>query len=188
MASSSQGQDQQKIEHLRSGDRSVFERLFRRQYESLCRFALSYVEKLRVAEDLVQDVFFELWKDRRDLDPDTSLQAYLYGMTRHRALKYLRRERVRERWAESGDRRKAVPSAAPEQAEEVLCFQERRREVERALQALPEQRRRIFVLSRRHDLTYSEIGVALDISVKTVETQMSRALKALRERLEPFSA
>jgi RNA polymerase sigma-70 factor (ECF subfamily) len=174
------------VEHIRSGNRKAFEELFRSHYEALCRFALNYVEHLRVAEDLVQDVFVDLWKDRRSLEVEHSLKAYLYGMTRHRALKYLRQKQVRKKWAASDDLRKAAPPAMPDQAEDILKRREQQKEVDRALEALPQRRRQIFLLSRRHSLTYAEIAVALDISIKTVETQMSRALQFLRDRLEVF--
>lgn len=174
------------VEHIRSGNRKAFEELFRLHHEALCRFALNYVEHLRVAEDLVQDVFVDLWKDRRSLDVEHSLKAYLYGMTRHRALKHLRQKQVRKKWAASDDLRKAAPPAMPGQGEDALKRREQKREIDRALEALPRRRRQIFLLSRRHNLTYAEIAVALDISIKTVETQMSRALQFLRERLEVF--
>lgn len=176
--------DQQSIDRIRDGDRQAFEHLFRKYYKDLCRFALDYVNHLRIAEDFVQDVFFDLWKERRTLETECSLKAYLYGMTRHRALKHLRREQTRERWTESGDLQKSAPRRVPDQPGEVFEQQEQKREVKQAIEALPKRRRRIFMLSRRHDLTYSEIAAALDISIKTVETQMSRALKFLRKQLE----
>lgn len=176
--------EQQRIDRLRNGDREAFEHLFRQYYEVLCRFALDYVDPLRVAEDLVQDVFFELWKGRNTLEVECSLKAYLYAAVRHRALKHLRRKQTRNRWAENGDLEKSVPTRVPDRPEEALEHEEQKREVKQAIEALPKRRRRIFILSRRNDLTYSEIASALDISIKTVETQMSRALKFLRKKTE----
>ena len=178
--------DAPRAERIRRGDRKAFERLFRGQYEALCQFALNYVDRLRVAEDLVQDVFFDLWRERRTLDLKCSLEAYLYGMARNRALKHLRRRRVRTDLTR-GELRRNAPRAVPEQADNVLEHQEEEQKAKRAIEALPKRRRQVFMLSRRHDLTYAEIAEALGISVKTVETQMSRALKFLRERLKSFS-
>ena len=106
------------VERIRQGDRRAFERCFRRHYEGLCRFARGYVDRLSVAEDLVQEVFLDVWTERRRLkDVERSLKAYLYGMTRHRALKHLRRERVRAEGASSGTAagtaRRRSPRAAP---------------------------------------------------------------------------
>lgn len=180
----------QRAERIRNGDRWAFERLFRAHYEALCRFALGYTDRRNVAEDLVQDVFFDLWKKRRTLaEIEHSLEAYLYEMTRRHALKHLRRGRVRAKWAARGDDlRRAVPAVVPERADDALEHRELEEEARRAVQALPARRRRIFMLSRRHGLTYAEIAEALGISTKTVETQMSRALKFLRERLAGFSS
>ena len=173
------------VERIRQGDRRAFERGFRRHYEALCRFARGYVDRLSVAEDLVQEVFLDVWTERRRLkDVERSLKAYLYGMTRHRALKHLRRERVRTEGAARGDLRRAVPAAVPDEADDALHHEELERRAQQAIDALPERRRQIFLLSRRHEMTYAEIAEALDISVKTVETQMSRALRFLRERLK----
>lgn len=188
MAGPSQSRsDQQIVERIRRGNRQALDRLFRSHYEALCRFALGYVDHLRIAEDLVQDIFFDLWKDRHTLDVERTLRAYLYGMTRHRALKHLRREQLRDQWVSNGDLGGAVSRTAPDQAGDLIENQEQKEKVEQALEALPERRREIFLLSRRHDLTYSEIAVALDISINTVKTQMSRALKFLREHLKPLS-
>ncbi|PSQ84143.1 MAG: RNA polymerase sigma-70 factor [Bacteroidetes bacterium QS_7_67_15] len=177
------------VERIRRGDRRAFERCFRAHYEALCRFARGYVDRLSVAEDLVQEVFLEVWTERRDLDDvERSLRAYLYGMTRHRALKHLRSERVRAEWAARGDLRRAVPAAVPDEADDALHHEELEQQAREAVDALPERRRQIFLLSRRHELTYAEIAGALDLSVKTVETQMSRALRFLRERLEDATA
>lgn len=181
-------ESRQRAVRIRKGNRQAFERLFRAHYEALYRFALGYVEHPRVAEDLVQDVFFDLWQGRRSLDVKRSLKAYLYGMTRNRALKHLRRQRVRARWTAPGAFRETVAAAVTEQADQVLRRKELEREAEQAIATLPERRRQIFLLSRHHDLTYAEIAEALDISIKTVETQMSRALKFLRERLAFLTA
>ena len=180
--------ERRQIQQLREGCSETFEQLFRTHYESLCRFTLGYVDHLGQAEDLVQDVFFSLWEARHTLEVERSLKGYLYGMTRNRALKHLRRQRVRDKWAASGELRKAAPRVVLEQADDALQQKELEQSAKEAINELPERRRQIFVLSRRHDLTYAEIAEALDISIKTVETQMSRALKFLHERLATFSA
>lgn len=175
-------------ERIRSGNRRAFECLFREHYEALCRFALGYVDQLPEAEDLVQDVFFDLWEKRRTLDVEYSLRAYLYGMTRHHALKHLRRRRVRAKWTVQGEFREAsATTAKPGRTDDALQHKELEEAAEQAVAALPQRRRQIFVLSRRHGLTYPEIAEALGISVNTVETQIRRALKFLRKRLAVFS-
>lgn len=165
---------------IRCGDQATFNRLFHLHYEPLCRFAYGYVNALEVAEDLVQDIFLDLWRRRRSWYPDRSVKAYLYGAVRNQALKHLRRMRAR-RCMEDEQKRRALP--VYETPVSVLNHQEVQRATQQAINELPERRRHIFILSRQHDLTYVEIATLLDISVKTVETQVGRALKFLRNRL-----
>ncbi len=176
------------VDEIRNGDRESFEHLFRIHCEELCRFALNFVDHLRVAEDLVQDVFLDLWKKRHGLEVEQSLKAYLYGMVRHRALTYLRRNQTRDKWKQNGGLQEVSPRMLADRSGIGLEEKERKQEAKRAIESLSERQYQIFVLSRRHDLTYSEIAVALDISVKTVETHMGRALKSLREKLKPSTA
>ena len=173
-----------RLESIRKGNREAFNDLFRDQYENLCRFALGYVDRLQIAEDIVQDVFFDLWENRNSLEIERTIKAYTYGMTRHRALKHLRRTQIRDEWSATGDLRKITASSSPAQVGDLIVQKEHRKQAEKAIDALSERQRQIFLLSRYHDLTYSEIAVALDISSKTVETHMSRALKVLHSRLE----
>lgn len=188
MESSSNGRDvHQTINEIRSGNRDTFECVFRDHCEDLCRFALNFVDHLRVAEDLVQDVFFDLWKERDTLDVEQSLRAYLYGMVRHRALTHLRRNQVRGKWMENSGLQKVPSRMLADWSGTGLEKKERKRAAKKAIETLSERQYQIFILSRHHDLTYSEIAVALDISIKTVETHMSRALKSLRDKLKSFS-
>ena len=177
-----EGEEGQWVERIRAGDEAAFERLFHTFYEDLCRFASQYVSASDVVEDLVQDVFFNVWERRRALDAQQSIQAYLYKAVRNEALKHLNRQRVRKQQGKpQQELRERSLQGSPEQA---LWNKELEAEAQKALDALPERRRRIFMLSREHDLTYAEIADLLDISVKTVETQMGRALGFLEERLD----
>lgn len=175
---SDEGFDQAK--RIRRGDRAAFKELFHAHYEALTDFAYYYVGSLEVAEDLVQEVFFDLWKRRKYWHPDHSPRAFLYGAVRNQTLKYQRRSRVRDHVQE-----KEVLDRLPgqENPEWRLRNQELEEAARRAINELPQRRRQIFILSRQHDLTYAEIAIALDISIKTVETQMGRALDHLRDRL-----
>ena len=177
-----EGEECQRVERIRAGDEAAFERLFHTFYEDLCRFASQYVSASDVVKDLVQDVFFNVWERRRALDAQQSIQAYLYKAVRNEALKHLNRQRVRKQQGKpQQELRERSLQGSPEQA---LWNKELEAEAQKALDALPERRRRIFMLSREHDLTYAEIADLLDISIKTVETQMGRALGFLEKRLD----
>lgn len=165
------------------GDEEAFEALFLAYYTDLCRFAARYVSSSDVVEDLIQDIFLSVWKRRETLDPQQNIRAYLYKATRNEAFKHLNRKRVRKRYRDRRAGEELPVRAGPEEA-----FRHRELEVavQEALDALPERRCHIFVLSRQHGLTYAEIADLLDISIKTVETQMGRALRMLEKHLSKF--
>jgi RNA polymerase sigma-70 factor (ECF subfamily) len=168
-----------------ASDRQAFEALFRGHYASLCEYVYPIVRSREVTEELVQDLFVRLWERRARAAPESLAESYLYRAARNRALGYLRRERVARRWAEHVRRGADVePHALTGDTE--LGGRELAAAVERAIDALPERCRLIFLMSRQQGLSYGEIARSLNVSLSTVETQMSRALKRLRQQLAPF--
>lgn len=165
---------------IRAGDDSALEALFRTYADRLCAFVDQHVDAPEVAEEIVQDLFFEIWRRREQWRPTTNVRAYLYKSARNKALDYLDHQRVVEAWKQQAcpDEPDAVP--APE---ENLRQKELTRAVQDAIDQLPERQRLIFVLNRRHGMTYAEVAEMLDISPHTVETHMSRAFKKLRKLL-----
>lgn len=164
------------------GDRGAFETVFREHYAALVRFADAMLRSRESGEDIVQEVLLNLWRQRETLRVDDSLRAYLYRAVRNRALNSVRNDRVRREAVPHLVRE--APQAAPGDAD--LLEGELEVAARAAIAELPPRCREIFELSRFQGLRYSEIAETLGISVKTVETQMGRALKALRERLAPF--
>lgn len=132
-----------------------------------------------IAEEIVQDVMFELWKRRETMEQGGSPQAYLFRATRNRALNHIRHERV-EREGEQHITRHEPPEML---AHSLVVQDELAAAVERAVANLPGRCREVFELSRRHGLKYAEIATVLGISIKTVEAQMGNALRKLREEL-----
>lgn len=173
--------DQCWLREMCAGNEDAFEHLFLAYYEGLCRFATQYISSAEAVEDLVQDIFFRVWKRRHELDPEGNVRAYLYQATRNEALKHANRQRVRGRRGTEQELQDYPSQVTPKRA---VRQREIEAEVQKALNALPERRREIFLLSRRHGLTYAEIAVLLDISIKTVETQVGRALRFLEKRLD----
>jgi RNA polymerase sigma-70 factor, ECF subfamily len=164
-------------ERIRSGDEAAFEALFRTFAPSLCAFLTRYVRSRVVAEDLVQDLFLTLWKSRSELRIERAVMPYLFSAAKKRALNYLRHEQVRERFRTALLDRPEISSTAGEGEKLELL------DVQKAIEELPPRCHLIFTLNRRQGLTYSEIAESLGLSIKTVETQMGRALKALRAKL-----
>jgi RNA polymerase sigma-70 factor, ECF subfamily len=168
---------------LRAGDRAAFEEVFRAHYARLAEYAAGLVGSRDVAEDVVQEVFVTLWTRRQQVSTPDNLVAYLFRSVRNRGLNQLRHERlVSDFRARSGA--EGAPQALP--ADRLAESAEIAEAVARAVRQLPPRTREVFELSRDRGLTYPEIAGTLGISVKTVETLMGRALKAVRERLAAF--
>ena len=170
------------IERLRQGDEAAFDAIFRRWYPSLVRAAESLVRSRAVAEEVVQDVMLELWKRRQNIAAGSSPQAYLFQSTRNRSLNYLRHERVERQAEPQMNREEGIDS----NAHSLMVEEEIHIAMRRAVDKLPTRCREVFELSRTHGLKYAEIAGVLGISIKTVEAQMGKALRVLREELAPW--
>ena len=165
---------------IRAGDRAAFEQLFRAWYARLADYAARLVSDPDAAEDVVQTVFVSLW-NRRDALPDaTRLPAYLQRAVRNRALNHLRDHRTMHGLSllTTDEELHTAPSVESDLEDADL-----ETALQSALANLSPRTRQVFLLSRSHELTYSEIAGTLAISVKTVETLMGRALRALRVTL-----
>lgn len=163
---------------IAGGDRMAFEALFRLHYRALCAFASGYLKDADKAEDLVQDLFFRLWLDREKVQVTTSVKAYLYASVRNRCLNAVKAgAKVRALNEEVEDRSETDMLSEDEHTERIA-------RVQAAIESLPEERRKVFKLSRYEGLKYHEIAERLGISVKTVENQMGSALKSLRLELQ----
>ena len=174
--------DRELLDRLRQGDSAAFDQIFRTWYGPLVGTAERMLRDRAIAEELVQDVMLELWRRRESLAADGSPQAYLFQATRNRVLNHLRHLKIEQR-SEPDVRGESstTPHADAAVAEEELDVA-----VQRAVRSLPDRCREVFELSRVHGLKYSEIASELGISVKTVEAQMGKALRTLRERLAPW--
>lgn len=175
----------QLVEGLRSGDRRALEALYRAHQPGLQAFVARMIGGRAAAEEIVHDIFIAMWRSREGLRLQGTLKSYLYAAARNRALNHLKRRRVANRWWERESQR-AATEVPREPETDAAALGELEAAVEEAVGGLPERTRLVFTLSRYEGLTYSEIADALEISVKTVEAQMSRALRLLRSALAPF--
>ncbi|MBL7776454.1 MAG: RNA polymerase sigma-70 factor [Saprospiraceae bacterium] len=167
---------------LVQGNSAAFDTLFRQWYDPLCRYACRLAEgDMDEAEDLVQQAFVKLWETRAQLRVEWSLRAYLYKSVHHACLNRLRSKKVQSKYLEfTAQQPNAMHSMPDDTAPEL------RERYQRALDALPPQCRHIFELSRFEALKYREIADQLGISIKTVETQMGKALRVLRVELADY--
>jgi RNA polymerase sigma-70 factor, ECF subfamily len=172
--------DSEIIRRIRNGDVGQFESLFRSSYVSLVRYARTLIKDQDSAEEIVQDLFFRIWKDREKINIESSLNGYLFRSVHNRCLHFIEHNRVVAMYAEEMSR---VSPDSQESPSEVLNYKELQAKVASILERLPERCGKIFCMSRFEGLKYSEIAEKLSVSVKTVEANMGRALKEFRKEL-----
>jgi RNA polymerase sigma-70 factor (ECF subfamily) len=183
-AAADRAADAELLRRLRLGDERALELVFRAHYPAMVAVVRRIVFAPDVAEELVQDVFFKLWTKRESLAEIDALKTYLYRAARNTALNHLRRLKL-EQAHEEREAAKGEPSTI-ESTDDSATASEVTEAVHAAINRLPTRCREIFLMSREGGLTYGEIAAELGISIKTVETQMGRALKSLRLSLGHF--
>ncbi len=162
--------------------KQVIEEAFRAHFDGLYRYAWTIIKDEPMAEEMVQNVFYKLWKNRETTTISQSVASYLYRSVYHECLNYLKHLKVKAAWQAHAARTMENMNNAADK----LKLKELEERLEEALRELPEQCRTIFQMSRFEELKYMEIAGKLGISVKTVENQMGKALKLLRGKLADF--
>ncbi|RMG32040.1 MAG: RNA polymerase sigma-70 factor [Bacteroidetes bacterium] len=171
------------IARLRAGHEATFEAVFRQYYAGLCAYAHQYLKEKELAEEIVQQLFCKLWEKRQSLEIKSSLKSYLFNAVRNNCLSHLRHEKVKAEYRQYSLYR---------QAEVQLGFEDEVQQAElqqlihAAIAALPEQCRRIFEMSRFEGMKYREIALTLGLSPKTIEAQMGKALKRIRQAVAAY--
>ena len=175
--------EDQLTETLKAGDKTAFEMLFRTYYQPLCNYAYTFVQDRDEAEEIVQATFLSVWEKRDTLEIHTAVKPYLYAMVRNASLNVLKHEKVKQQHAQV---EMAVAERSVESVARTVMASELEHKIYKAMDALPEQCRLVFKLSRFEELKYAEIAQQLDISIKTVENHMGKALRIMREQLRDY--
>ncbi|MBI1184163.1 RNA polymerase sigma-70 factor [bacterium] len=175
MSHNSQNTDHTTLAELSS--KTAFEELFRSMYSRLCAYAYQYLKSSEEAEELVQDVFFMLWEKRHSIQIDSSVSAYLFSTVRNRSLNVLSHLKVVARHEQEAVQHADLETQGGYEQEELGQL------IALAVDKLPIERRKVFYMSKYEGKKYLEIAEELGISVKTVENQMGKALKFLRQEL-----
>lgn len=170
--------EQNLLLQMKAGDEKAFEKIFTFFYPHLVLFAQKYLGDRDASESLVQDVFVNMWEKKSKLDI-RSLKGFLVVSVRNRCTNELKHQKVVRDFekASDGDQHVEWP-----QYQEAIYMNR----INQVIDELPTQRKRIFRMSRMDGLKYKEIADKLNISPKTVEVQMGKALKYLREKLQPL--
>ena len=173
------------INRLRKGEEAAFEVLFNEYYKVLTVFANKYLRDLEASKELVQDLFVHLYERRENLDINSSLKSYLFRSTHNRCINYINAQKIRLKYAEHVSYTSEVKENSLEN--EVTTI-ELENVLYKAISDLPPKCRSIFKMNRFEGLSNTEIAEKLKLSKRTVETQISKALKILRVKMEPYMA
>ena len=170
------------IKQIKEGNLKKFEEIFKEFYPQLCLYALRFVKTKDLSEEIVQNLFCQIWENRTDLNIHTSFKAYLYRSTYHNALQILRKAGSHNKYTEyikhhTKDYDYSTNIVEEEEVNQI---------VKQTLIDLPQRCSIIFKMSRFEGLKYQEIAQQLSISIKTVESNMGKALKAFRHNLKDY--
>ncbi|MDU1891246.1 MAG: RNA polymerase sigma-70 factor [Dysgonomonas sp.] len=172
------------IKKIKEGDIKVFEDVFRQYYSSLCFYSFSITGRKDVAEEILQDLFYIIWKEKENLQITYSLKSYLYRAVRNRSLQFCEQRNVQDRYKEEVMLNNEKPDTSPQ---EQLEYKELEEVINKALIKLPERRRKIFKMHRMEGLKYKEIAEKLSLSVKTIEAEMTKTYQILRKEVDRYT-
>jgi len=170
------------VEEMKKGKEYAFDYFFNYYYPGLCVFAQKIIAlPEQQAKDIVQDVFVKFWNDREKLDIRTSIRSYLFVSVRNRCMDVMRKKNRSLQLKEISEGQDVA-----DESFETYILSELESLLNRSLDKLPERCREVFELSRLHGLKNREIAEKLNLSEKTVENQMTKALRVLREELKDY--
>ena len=171
------------IQGLKTKNKIVFDFVVHYYYSGLCAFAEKYVGHVKVVEDIVQDLFVALWIKSEQINITSSVRSYLFSSVKNRCFDYLKHQKVK---SQSIIKLKSSGNINHDTPENWLAESELQKILDSSLEKLPPRCREIFRLSRFEGLKNQEIADQLGLSKRTIELQISNALKALRKDLKPY--
>ena len=175
------------IKQLQDGNEKVFEQIVREYWPRMFKFALIYTQNNETSQELVQDTFLVLWNNRAILKDNTNLITYLMVVLRNKCLNLLEQNRIRQLYIEEIDDETIYQRAnlyvLQDEASQIVESEDLHKAIERTLSKLPEKTREVFMLSRYDGLKNQQIAETKNISQKTVEYHISKALQILKEEL-----
>ncbi len=171
------------ISSIKNGNEAAFEKVFKTYFRNLHAFAYTFMKDDSIAEEIVQNVFFRIWEKKEQLQIDDSLKAYLYRSVHNESLNHLKHLKIKNSFQlqYSGNM-----ESSNQDASNQMVAAELENDIQKAISELPPQCRTIFQMSRFEQLKYQQIADQLNISIKTVENQMGKALKVLRSKLVEY--
>lgn len=169
------------VDGLKEGNLKIFDYLFHYYYSSLVVFAFRYVGNMQAAEDLVQDFFFHLWLNREKTAIRQSLKSYFFSAVKNKSLDFLKHQKIEHKI----EVELKYLQSDPTEEQHFLVESELDEQLNRAFDKLPEKCRKIFMMNRFDGLKPDQIAEMENISVRTVEGHIGKAIKILRTALKP---
>ena len=174
--------DDEILKLLESNSEKAIDVLFHQFYRYLCKAVYRIIPDTNYTEDIVQEVFYELWKKRARLNIKSSLKSYLRRAAVNRALNHIRDKKFRQ----PDEVTEELVPIINQNVSHLLEAEELKLIIDKVVDNLPDKCRIVFILNRFEEMTYKEIAETLNISIKTVENQISKALRILRDELGPY--
>lgn len=173
---------------LKRGDVHSFEHLYKLYYSKAVFFANQYLRDEETSREIVQDAFMALWEKRETLNEELSIQALILTIVKNRCLNLLRKRIAERKYADRLTAREDMINyrALGDDSASSLHLMELEQLTKETLTEMPEKMREVFRMNRDEELTYAEIAQKLDVSVKTIEYRMSKALLLFREKLKDY--
>jgi len=172
-------------EDIRKGDKTAFESVFKTYYGKLCAYANQIVSDFDASEEIVQEMFFQLWQKSSFLIIETSLKSYLFRAVHNSCLNYIKHNKIKQAYSSQIIQTNSNSSDSQysmDESDELLDA------IGKAVDKLPPERKKVFMMIRYEERKYQEVADILGISVKTVENQMGKAMQFLREALRGYIA
>lgn len=179
--------NQLSIPLLRKGEKKAYEAIYNDFFGVLYHLCLQYLHNEKVSEEIVQDTFLKLWEIRETLNDQINLRNFLYTITKNNCLNYLRNQKISLKHQENMKYLEMQFNYdALEKLGDYIQFEELRSKIDEAISKLPAEVVETFRLSRFEELSYKEIATQQDVSIKTVEARISKALRILRIELKDY--
>lgn len=181
--------EKEMLEKIKRGDKKAFELVYKKYYSLLCVYAYDLLRDHILAEEIVQETFIKIWESKSKIEISTSLHSYLYKSIHNQCVNagkhLLVIKALVEKYSEDAIyEAELLLIADSEFAMDNYLYEGLELDVKDAIQSLPEQCRKIFMMNRYEDLSYTKIAQKLDLSINTIKTQMGRALDKIRIYLE----
>ncbi|HUX59266.1 MAG TPA: RNA polymerase sigma-70 factor [Bacteroidales bacterium] len=176
--------DEKLMKEIKADNMFAFDALYEKYCKRVYKFGYSILKSSEEAENLMQDVFLNLWENRHKVEKDSSVKSYVFTITYNSAISIIRKK---ARESDFIEYLKSVQEINVDPVDMVLEYNELTNKLDEIINALPKRQKEVYLLHKVEALKYNEIAERLNISVNTIENHMCRALKTIREKLGNYS-